>query len=97
MLGSGSGPIFGSALVQVGFRSNPTQPIFKKKKKKTQLMYQTSKTMVENKLNLTKLIRGKVHITSLFYKEVLHNCGSVCVFVRGLEFGEDPICSLFHL
>ena len=97
MLGSGSGPIFGSALVQVGFRSNPTQPIFKKKKKKTQLMYQTSKTMVENKLNLTKLIRGKVHITSLFYKEVLHNCGSVCVFVRGLEFGEDLISSLFRL
>ena len=28
MLGSGSGPIFGSALVQVGFGSNPTQPIF---------------------------------------------------------------------
>ena len=88
-----------------GLVSGPTWPNWslkkkkKKKKKKTQqqLMYQTSETMVKNKLNLTKLIRGKVHITSLFYIEVLHNCGSVCVFVRGLEFGEDLICSLFHL
>ena len=32
MLGSGSGPIFGSALIRVGFGSNPTQPIFLKKK-----------------------------------------------------------------
>ena len=31
-------------------------------------MYQTSETKVENKLNLTKIIRGKVHITLLFYK-----------------------------
>ena len=77
--------------------SDSTKPILKKKHTHTQLMYRTSEIMVENKLNLTKLIREKVHITSLFYKELLHNCGSMCVFVRGLEFGEDLICSLFRL
>ena len=49
------------------------------------------------RLWICAFIRGKVHISSLFYKEVLHNCGSVCVFVRGLEFGEDLISSLFRL
>ena len=92
---------FGSN-IRVYLGSCPTRPNRSKKKKKhththTQLMYRTSEIMVENKLNLTKLIREKVHITSLFYKELLHNCGSVCVFVRGLEFGEDLICSLFRL
>ena len=57
-------------------------------------MYQTSETMVENKLNLTKIIRGKVHITSLFYKEVLHNCGSVCVCERVGVWGGSHLLPL---
>ena len=64
MLGSGLGPIFGFVLGLGRFRVQPDPTDLKKiiiikyKNKiktttTTQLMYQTSETMVENKLNLT--------------------------------------------
>ena len=73
---------FGSNIwVYLGFGSDPTdlKNTHTHTHTHTKLMYHTSKIMVENKLNLTKLIRGKVHITSLFYKELHHKCVSVCV------------------